>query len=647
MNEKNKDVVNILKSGSLPIGTLPGDLKKLNVSQCRQLCREIRRIIIKTVSENGGHLASNLGTVELTLAIHRVFDSPKDKIIWDVGHQAYTHKILTGRLDKFSTLRKEGGISGFAKPNESEHDIFISGHSSNSISAACGVAASMRIKGDNHSVIAVIGDGALTGGMAFEGLNNAAKCGGNLIVILNDNEMSISKNVGSLSKYLSSIRGRQSYVEAKQKVEKILDGLPVIGAPVKELATASKDALRWFLYHSSGVSGGLTMFENLGFVYLGPVDGHNIESLEQYLKAAKAAKKPVLVHVKTVKGKGYKPAEDNPGAFHGVAPKIMKMGNPEHISDDSFSAVMGRELLALGEKDERICAVTAAMKYATGLNFFASQFPERFFDVGIAEQHAVTFAAGLAVSGMIPVFAVYSSFLQRGYDQIIHDAAIEQTHIVLAVDRAGIVGADGETHQGLFDVPMLTCIPGITVYSPGNYAELQSSLKRAVYDTKGVAAVRYPRGAQYGVHSPGENTADDFSFVNRGGVLAAGYGRTGISAAEAACEADCSSLRLVKIFPIEEEIINICKSFKRIIFFEEASERGGIAELLAAELMKRSFGGSIEIHAINGFVKQANSCDILKRFDLDKDNMTEILKAAGVAVSADAVSANAASAEEK
>ncbi|MCM1577849.1 MAG: 1-deoxy-D-xylulose-5-phosphate synthase [Ruminococcus sp.] len=619
MNEKNKDT-NILKSLSLP-----GDLKNLSPSECRAVCREIRKIIIKTVSENGGHLASNLGTVELTLALHRVFESPKDKMIWDVGHQAYTHKLLTGRLEEFSALRKEGGISGFAKPGESEHDIFISGHSSNSISAACGIAAAMNMKRDDHSVIAVIGDGALTGGMAFEGLNNAAKCGGNLIIVLNDNEMSISKNVGSLAKYLSSMRGRQSYVETKHKVEKILDGMPIVGKPIKNIVTASKDTLRWFLYHSSGVAGGLTMFENLGFVYLGPVDGHNLESLEETLKAARAAKKPVLVHVKTVKGKGYKPAENNPGAFHGVAPRIMKMGDPEHISDDSFSAAMGRELLALGREDNRICAVTAAMKYATGLNFFAAEFPKRFFDVGIAEQHAVTFAAGLAVSGMIPVFAVYSSFLQRAYDQIIHDAAICSTHIVLAVDRAGVVGEDGETHQGLFDVPMLTCIPGVTVFSPGNYGELAVCLKKAVYDVTGVAAVRYPRGAQPREQSSMEGAVTSYSFSNRGGVLAIGYGRTGIYAEDAAKEAEQSSLRLVKIFPLEEDVINICKSYKRIVFFEESQERGGIGELLSAALLKCGFKGTVEVHALNGFIKQADSGDILKRAGLDKEGIMKIL----------------------
>lgn len=393
---------------------LPEDLKKLTVPQCKALCREIRSILINTVSENGGHLASNLGTVELTMAIHRVFDSPKDKIIWDVGHQAYTHKLLTGRLDRFSTLRTESGISGFAKPSESEHDSFISGHSSNSISAACGIAKAMRLNGDDHNVIAVIGDGAFTGGMAYEGLNNAGKSDDNLIVILNDNEMSISKNVGAFAKYLSSIRGKKAYMDVKKNVAGVLDKTPIIGEPIKEVLLASKDTMRWLLYRSSGLVSGPTMFENLGFVYLGPVDGHDLESLEENLRAAKAAKKPVLIHVNTVKGKGYTPAENNPGAFHGVAPNAIKSGNPEIISSDSFSAVFGKELAKLAQSDRKICAITAAMKYGTGLNFFAEKFPDRFFDVGIAEQHAVTFAAGLAVSGMTPVLRCIPAFC-RGH----------------------------------------------------------------------------------------------------------------------------------------------------------------------------------------------------------------------------------------
>lgn len=604
--------------------SLPKDLKKLSIPQCISLCREIRDILINTVAENGGHLASNLGTVELTMALHRVFCSPYDKIVWDVGHQAYTHKLLTGRLNEFSTLRTEGGISGFAKPSESEHDIFISGHSSNSISAACGIAKAMRLRGDSHNVIAVVGDGAFTGGMVYEGLNNAGKSDDNLIVILNDNEMSISKNVGALARYLSSLRGRKAYVEVKKSVENVLDRTPVVGKPVKELMLASKDAVRWLLYHSNGQPAGATMFENLGFVYLGPVDGHDLKSLEETLEAAKAAKKPVLIHVNTVKGKGYRPAEKNPGAFHGLAPKAMLQGDPEIISSDSFSAVFGSELAKLGASDKRICAITAAMKYGTGLNRFADVCPDRFFDVGIAEQHAVTFAAGLAVSGMIPVFAVYSSFLQRGYDQLIHDAAISRTHIVLGIDRAGIVGEDGETHQGLFDVPMLTCIPNITVYSPSDYNELRLCLRKALYDTPSVAAVRYPRGSESGIAKMKLDENNMLCYEkNDGKCLVIGYGRTGATVCEAVRDGHLNAdvLKLVRIFPLESYVIDLCLGYDRIIVFEESLQSGGIGEHITAALAQRGHKGDIRINAIHGFVKQAKTESVLKRFSLDKEGI--------------------------
>lgn len=607
---------------------LPRDLKRLSLSQCNSLCREIRSILIKTVSENGGHLASNLGTVELTMAIHRVFNSPYDKIIWDVGHQAYTHKLLTGRLNKFSTLRTEKGISGFAKPSESEHDIFISGHSSNSISAACGIAKAMKLKGDKHYVIAVIGDGAFTGGMVFEGLNNVGKGDDNVIVILNDNEMSISKNVGAFAKYLSSIRGRRAYVEAKHSVENVLDRLPVIGEPIKELMLASKDTARWLLYRTSEGITGPTMFENLGFVYLGPVDGHNIENLEETLRAAKAAKKPVLIHVNTVKGKGYPPAEKNPGAFHGLAPLAMKNSDPEIISENCFSAAFGAELTKLAASDDNICAITAAMKYGTGLNRFAAAFPERFFDVGIAEQHAVTFAAGLAVGGFIPVFAVYSSFLQRAYDQLIHDAAICRTHIVLGIDRAGIVGEDGETHQGVFDVPMLTCIPNVTIFSPSNYNELITSMRKAIYGTPSIAAVRYPRGAENNSITMHLDTDNMYCYEGFGNdILAVCYGRTGLNVTCAVrdnhLEADI--LKLVKIFPFERSVIDICKKYKQIVVFEEAIQSGGIGEHLSAVLSQEGYSGRVHINGLHGFIKQANSNAVLKRFKLDKDGITEVI----------------------
>ena len=378
--------------------TLPNDLKKLNFYQCRKLAKEIRSLMVRVISKNGGHLASNLGTVELTMALHRVFDSPKDKFVWDVGHQCYTHKILTGRLNAFPTIRKENGIAGFPKPDESEHDSFISGHSSTSISVACGIAEAMRLQGDNHHVVAIIGDGALTGGMAFEGLNNGGKKKmKNLIVILNDNNMSISSNVGAVSGYLRSIRESETYVRKKQQLEKNLMTAPKLGSHAVKMLKKTKDGFKRMVLQQA------TMFEQFGFVYLGPVDGHNMQELEEVLRTAKRYEAPVFIHVKTIKGKGYLPAEKNPSQFHGVSQFDILTGNPEVSGNGCYSDIFGKELVEMAKQDKRICAITAAMTFGTGLQYFQKQFPERFYDVGIAEQHAVTFSAGLASAGMIPV----------------------------------------------------------------------------------------------------------------------------------------------------------------------------------------------------------------------------------------------------
>ncbi len=594
---------------------LPGDLKKLSVKQCEDLCREIRKELITTVLKNGGHLSSNLGTVELSVAVHRIFDSPKDKIIWDVGHQAYTHKILTGRFSRFSTLRKENGLSGFTRPSESKHDAFISGHSSTSISAACGFAKAMKLKGDNHHAVAIIGDGAFTGGMAYEGLNNAGKSNDNIIVILNHNDMSISKNVGALAKYLTSIRANQKYLNAKHSVENALDKTPVVGQSLKKFLVSSKSVVKWALYRT-------TMFEDLGFVYLGPVDGHNIKELEEVLTAAKSLNKPVFIHVNTIKGKGYRPAEKNSGAFHALSP-IEKCSNPEIITDDIYSAVFGKELLRLSELDDKICAITAAMKYGTGLQFFAEKHPERFFDVGLAEQHAVTFAGGLAYEGFIPVVCVYSSFLQRAYDQIIHDLSISKLHVVLCIDRAGIVGEDGETHQGIFDVPMLTSVPGITIYSPSSYGELKSSLKEALYCCKGVVAVRYPKGSDC---LEKETYLSEYEYTGKNNSeLIVSYGRITQKIISDKKNINADFLKLIKIFPISDDVAQICLNYNNIIFFEEGYEYGGISEHFVCLLNKLGFRGTTEIHAINDFVAQADVCSALKKYSLDCDSVKRIV----------------------
>ena len=597
---------------------LPEDLKKLSTGQCDDLCRQIRTLLIKTVSKNGGHLASNLGTVELTVALHRVFESPKDKIVWDVGHQAYTHKILTGRLDRFATLRKEGGISGFCRPDESEHDAFISGHSSNSISAALGIAYAKKLQGDDHHAIAVLGDGAMTGGLSYEGLNNAGKSETNIIVILNYNEMSISRNVGSMAKYLSQMRTKSSYLKTKTAVERMLDVTPVVGQPVKKVVRSSKNAFKNMLLHS-------TFFEDMGFEFIGPLDGHNIEELEAGLRAAKAMHKPVFIHVNTVKGKGYAPAEANPGEFHGVGSFEISTGNPDVVSSDSFSSVMGKELCRLARADKRICAVTAAMKYGTGLQYFAKNFPDRFFDVGIAEEHAVTFCGGLASAGMIPVFAVYSSFLQRGYDQLIHDLSIGGLHAVICVDRAGIVGSDGETHQGIFDISFLTSVPGTTIYSPSNYAELRLCLKKALLKDKAVSVVRYPRGRDLSVYGVDSVGADHLHINNGSDTLILTYGRLfdNVSAAAEKLAGEnikCDLLKLVKVFPFSEEIIEIVKGHSKVYCFEEAYRCGSLSEKLAAEC------GNVEIFAIEDYVHHGETADLLDELGLSAEKIYQLLK---------------------
>ncbi len=591
---------------------LPQELATLSVPQCEQLCREIRKIIINTVLKNGGHLSSSLGTVELTVAIHRVFRSPADKIVWDVGHQSYTHKLLTGRLKDFPKLRKEDGISGFCRPDESEHDAFISGHSSTAISAAFGIAEAMRLDGDRHHAIAVIGDGAFTGGLAYEGLNNAGKSSDNIIVILNHNDMSISKNVGAFAKYLTSIRRNSAYLDVKKKTEKILENMPIIGEPVKKFIKTSKSALKSVLYHS-------TMFEDMGFVYLGPVDGHNIAELEEALRAAKKLRRPVFVHVNTIKGRGYSPAEINPGEFHAISAGGY---NAESFNNISFSNVFGKKLAEFADNDSNICAITAAMKYGTGLQNFAVKHGERFFDVGIAESHAVTFAAGLAKQGKLPVFAVYSSFLQRSYDQLIHDVAIDGGHIVLGIDRAGFVGEDGETHQGLFDVPMLITVPNTVIYSPSTYSELEICLECALYHTNGIAAVRYPKGTE-NITIEAENV-DSYLLTGSGGKrLAISYGRIVHNLYAAA--GDCDVLKLVKIFPVDEEVLDICMDYSEIYFFEESIKTGGAAEMLLAELYEKGYRGKFVIKAVDGFVKQAPVENCMKKYGFDKDSMCELL----------------------
>ncbi|MBR3901014.1 MAG: 1-deoxy-D-xylulose-5-phosphate synthase [Ruminococcus sp.] len=604
---------------------LPQDLKNLSISQCRQLCGEVRNILIDTVSSTGGHLASNLGVVELTMSIHRNFNSPKDKIVWDVGHQAYVHKLLTGRADRFSTLRQEDGISGFPKPAESEHDTVIAGHSSTSISAAFGIAQAMRLQGKEDYTVAVIGDGAMTGGMVYEAMNNCCQnTDSNLIVILNDNNMSISKSVGSLEKYLTTLRNSEEYLDTKRKVERKLNKIPVVGSKAAKGMKYVKDAIKSTVLPRN-------LFEDMGFIYLGPINGHSLNDLEQAMRMAKSYHRPVFVHVKTIKGKGYLPAENNPGEYHGISRFDVESGNPEIAAGDSYSTIFGKELLRLAENDQRICAITAAMKYGTGLQYFGKKLPERFYDVGIAEQHAVTFGGGLASMGQIPVFAVYSTFLQRAYDQLIHDVAIGELHLVLGIDRAGIVGEDGETHQGLFDVPMLTSIPNTTIYSPACYEELKICLKMAIYEEKNLVAVRYPRGAEDISYKFNGNYSDYKFFGEGNDTLIISYGRIFNEAYKAVenCDISCDLLKLTKIFPIAEELIGEISKYKRIVFFEESLANGGISEKFGAMLMERGFIGKYTRVAAKGFVRQAAVKSALNQLGLSSEKMTEFIKNGG------------------
>lgn len=587
-------------------------ISNMTLPELKELCRELRRCILNTVSENGGHLASNLGTVELTAALHFVFDVKEDRIVWDVGHQAYAHKLLTGRYSEFSTLRSLNGISGFTRRKESTADAFISGHSSTSISAAFGIASAMRLQGRRGSVAAVIGDGALTGGMAYEGLNNAGKSKAPLVVILNDNAMSISKSTGALALYLAHIRSTKKYYCAKEHVKSLLSAVPVVGDKLERTIRTAKGLIKDAIYDSSN------MFENFGFQYIGPVNGHDLEDLIEALQVAKIMRQPCVVHVFTTKGKGWKPAEENPGEYHAVTKKSSAP------SGETFTEAFGRELERIGKSDSRVCGITAAMKYATGMNYFKNACPERFFDVGIAEQHAVTFAAGLAVEGMLPVFAVYSTFLQRGFDQIVHDCAIENTHVTLAVDRAGFTGEDGETHQGIFDAAMLASIPNTTVFSPASAEELRLCLSEALYNTDGIAAVRYPKGGESGSVEP--SVSWDWSG-KRGGTLAVSYGRLSANMTAAAREASQRGepvdwLRLVRISPIPEEALRTALSYKRVVFFEEGILQGGIGERFGAALLEMGYSGGFEVIGVDGqFVPAGTVAQQLELFGLDRASM--------------------------
>lgn len=600
----------------------PNDVKALSAQETEDLCGELRRFLLEQVSRTGGHLASNLGAVELTVAIHRVFDTGRDRLVFDVGHQCYVHKILTGRREQFSTLRKAGGISGFPKPHESVHDAFIAGHASNSVSVALGMAKARTLLHEDYAVLALLGDGALSGGLAYEGLNNAGASGEPMIVILNDNGMSISRNVGAMSTHLSRLRTKPEYYEFKKNYRDVL-GRTAAGQAVYDFNHRLKTRVK------KAVLPNATMFEDMGFTYLGPVDGHNVEKLENTLRWAKELNCPVLVHVNTVKGKGYGPAEREPNLYHGVGAFDINRGVGRNRKED-FSAAFGQALCALASEDERVCAITAAMTDGTGLGGFAETYPERFFDVGIAEGHACAMAAGMAKQGLIPVFAVYSSFLQRGYDQLIHDIALSNLHVVLAVDRAGMVGADGETHHGIFDATFLSDIPNMTVLCPSDYAELRSMLRRAVFEIDGPVAIRYPRGGEGAYH---DDSADGNLVELRGGsdITLCAYGTMINNIMEAAelLSGQGISARVVKINCIspfyDRDIRNVIGKCRALLVAEEATSVGCVGQRLAAILAENRIAPDklVLCNLNKAFPVQGDVRELQREFGLDAENLAK------------------------
>ena len=557
----------------------PSDVKALAPGELDGLCSELREFLIKSVSKTGGHLASNLGVVELTVAVHRVFDTTKDRLVFDVGHQSYVHKLLTGRKSGFETLRKIGGLAGYPKPSESIHDAFIAGHASTSISIALGMARARTLSRGEYSVVAIIGDGALTGGIAFEGLSNAGGSGERMVIVLNDNGMSITDNVGGIARYLSRQRMKPSYAAFKKRYRRLMEILPG-GRAIYRFTHRIKTVIKEAILNCS-------MFEEMGLQYSGPIDGHNIQRITEALEWAKRQAEPSVVHVLTQKGKGYEFSEQSPEKYHGVRPFNYKTGIKGN-KEKTFSSVFGDELIKLAGRDPRICAITASMKDGTGLDGFAVRYPERFFDVGIAEGHAVAMAAGLASRGAVPVFAVYSTFLQRSYDMLIHDVAISGLHVVFAVDRAGLVAGDGETHQGIFDAVFLTSIPGMTVLCPASFAELRDMLQHAVDKITGPVAVRYPRCSE-GRYK--EGGADAIKCVREGkDFTLVTYGINVDTAVEAAekLERDGISVEIIKlgcIKPIDMDIIadSVAKT-KRLLVLEECAGRGSVGESITVAL---------------------------------------------------------------
>lgn len=601
-------------------------LHSLSFPQTDVLCDEIRQFLIEHVSKTGGHLSSNLCTVELIVALHRVFDTPQDKFIFDVGHQCYTHKILTGRAGAFDTLRQPGGLSGFPCPPESEHDTFLAGHGNTAISAAIGVARAKKLKGEPGTVVAVVGDGAFTGGMVYEGINNIDKLD-NLIVVLNDNKMSISKNVGAVSRYFTHLRTSPEYHTAKHRTENVLDHIPLVGKPVKTAMVNGKALVRRALYNS-------TFFEDMGFQYIGPLDGHNLRQLCAAYESAKEYGKPLFIHAVTIKGKGYRPAEQNPGAFHGVSAfDTDRVPDPDETIADSFSEEFGKELTALAGADQTICAITAAMKYATGLHHFKKAFPDRFFDVGMAEQHAVTFAAGLACQGLRPVVALYSTFLQRSFDQIIHDVHLQALPVVFAIDRSGLVPGDGETHQGIYDVAFFSQFPDMPLFAPCNYAEQRHWLRQILTNGAGPAAIRYPKGAE----APLLAALGCDGAVYRVVYRAPQGAKTalvcyGALTAEAILAAQQSAVptdvyQLVQLAPLPEMLVQTLLDYPAVVVAEDSIRQGSVGTMLGDALTEQGYRGSYRHRGLpTTGIDHASVPQLREEYRLDATHLARLLE---------------------
>ena len=612
----------------------PKDLKNLNIKEQEQLAEEIRQELINIVSKNGGHLASNLGVVELTIALHFIFNTPEDKIIWDVGHQSYVHKILTGRKNKMDTLRKLNGIAGFPKTNESIYDAFNTGHSSTSISVGTGMARARDLLNENYDVIAVIGDGSLTGGMAQEALNDAGASKTKIIVILNDNEMSISKNVGGIPIFLSKLRTRKFYKNANSRIKKYTLKIPVVGEKIVNFVRRTKKTLKQTFIPNM-------YFEDIGFTYLGPVDGHNIEKLESILKSAKEVDGPVLVHIITKKGKGYKFAEENPDKFHGISAFDSKTGEKIGIPKKDYSKVFGDKLIELARKDKKIVAVTAAMKDGTGLKEFASEFPNRFFDVGIAEGHAVGLIAGMAKAGLKPVLPLYSSFLQRAYDQLIHDIALQNIPVTICIDRAGIVGNDGETHHGVFDMSFASAIPNLCIMAPKDFKELEDMLEFAV-NYNGPVLIRYPRGGEgnnkfkniakieYGkaeiINTEDQNKESKITIIAIGKMVDRAIDVAKILS-EKGIKAQIINARFLK--PLDEEtIIKFAKRTNYVVTMEDGMLNGGLYTNVL-DIINRNNLNNVKILPVgynNCFVTHGSVDELEKQMKTDTKSIAKLIE---------------------